>query len=419
MSAKTLAVALASLVFLAICLGAVGVATLHGGDAVRLAVTPVDPPGSFRVGTGPYAVRVADLERDGTPETLSANLVDGSVTVLTGGAPGRPSRRIDVSAGGVPVALATLDVDGDGMLEVVAAVRNWVGTVALFRRDPDQGLLLDRSVWVYGRPDDIDAGDLDGDGRDEVAVALYQDALVVLDFDGSRGRPHKKRFGIPECGGRNAYGPDGVEVADADDDGHLDVAVVCYDTWSVHLLRGDGSGALGPPERLAAVPEAERLRVMRETAPGEIHPDGSPAGGMRKVYALDVDRDGHTDLLGVGDYGILLALFGSAQGFEPGRVIDTGVDGTNNLAAGDVDGDGKVEVFVTTGHEPTVIVLAAEALRAGRAEPHRVATLARTPESVQLLDLDHDGALDLVAAGEHASAITFLRGDGAGAFAPF
>jgi len=376
---------------------------------------PAESAGSWRVGGGPYAVRVADLDGDGLLDSVSANLLGESISVLSGGAPGRPAWRTDRDAGGIAVALAVGDFDGDGRSDVGAAVRSRLGHLAVFAGRPGPGAGpggLSRH-WVYGTPNDVAAGDLDADGRDEAVVALREDALVVVDGG------ERRRVGLPGCAGHTGYGPDGVTLADLDGDGTLDAAVACYDTWSVQVLRGDGRGGLGAPERIGAVPE-ERVRAAMRVHASEPLADGfALEGGLRKVAAADLDADGWNDLVAVGDYGLLLVAYGNGRGFGSPRVADTGVDGTNNLAIADLDGDGGLDLAITTGMQPALLRVPAAGLRAGRAEPVRVAGLPKTPESLVLRDLDGDGHLDLVVAGEHADALGMLRGDGRGGFAPF
>ena len=374
------------------------------------------PPGSFSVGTGPYAVRIGDVDADGIPDSISANLAGESVSVLFGGPAGLPARRTDLPAGGTAVALAVGDFDGDGISDTAAAVRSELGHLAWFHGRSGRAPESARRVWVYGTPTDVDAGDLDGDGRDEVVMALREDALVILRPADSRWG---ERTGLPGCSRVTGYGPDGVSLSDVDGDGHLDAVVACYDAWSMYWLPGDGRGGLGPPRRVGRAGAGDVRRAIREFAPEAIGPHGELAGGLRKAHAVDLDGDGHRDLIGVGDWGILIVAFGAKEGFEPARVILTGVDGTNNLATGDLDGDGELEVMLLTGKETAAVVLEAATLREGPVSLQRALELPNTPESLVLRDLDDDGFLDLAVAGEHASSVQLLRGDGRGGFAPF
>ena len=385
-------------------------------DPISVPVEKVEPAGSFAVGSGPYAVRIGDLDADGVPDSLSANLVGESLSLLSGGSSGLPRWRTDLAAGGMAVALAVADFDGDGISDAAAAVRSRLGHLAWFHGREGTTPEAERTIPVYGTPDDVDAGDLDEDGRDEAVVAVREDGLVIL-------HPSVSRWGewvrIPGCSGATGYGPDGVSLADVDGDGHLDAIVACYETWSLHWLPGDGHGHLGPSQPVGRVGQGDIREAMRAFAPDAVVPAGEAAGGLRKAMAADLDGDGFADLIAVGDWGIVLVIFGGRDGFEPARTVRTGVDGTNNLAIGDLDEDGALEVMLLSGHETSALILSAASLREARVRLRRALELPKTPESLVLRDLDADGHLDLAVAGEHASAVQLLRGDGSGGFAPF
>ena len=250
------------------------------------------------------------------------------------------------------------DVNGDGLADLV-------GTGA------DSGQL---SVWyqVGGRISlpsvypveiigggDLDVGDLNGDGRPDIAVSslggsparsigmLYQQA------DG--------RYAAPVYLGVDAsWGARGVAIGDLNGDGRKDLAV----SWggsapaavSVFPQRADGT--LGPITTLAS-----------SDYPGAIE-------------IADLNRDGRLDVVvahdGWGSVGLYLQ--GSNGGLQDEQRY-TGTDGSDNLqglALGDLNGDGRLDIAqaglsVLYGREPRSSSAAAMSARmkAGGAQPLR------------------------------------------------
>lgn len=404
--------------FTALALLVFGVSLQAGCERSRSGTVALDatlPEGAYRVGAGPYAVIAADANSDGLLDYATANVEDESITVLYAASAGRPGRRIDLPTGGITPALAEGDFNGDGVLEIVAAIRSPHGHLSFFSAGVVDGIRPVGRVRLDGTPNDVVMADLDADGRADAVTALKEGEVAVV--WGTLGSPSVDRYPVLDCGTGGAYGPDGVDVADVDGDGFLDVAVACYATWSIHLLHGTGERSPGKSRKVFGVSRDQVIEVMRYVAPDRL--EAGRMGGLRKAYARDLDDDGYLDLIAVGDYGILLVVPGGSDGLGPGHLVSTGVDGTNNLDVGDIDSDGRSEILITTGHEPALIVVEELDPATGSFELRRVADLAETPESIRLVEIDDDGHLDLVVAAEHGSAVSILRGDGEGGFAPF
>ena len=132
--------------------------------------------------------------------------------------------------------------------------------------------------------------------------------------------------------------PDGAEFgwsvasADFDRDGYADLAVgapgdhptLGSPGGSVSIYRGSASGLNGPTERLVngAVP-------------------GSPSFGT-SVVAGDLDRDGFADLI-LGGGGITVA-WGGPNGPDDTRLTQVRTGGAGDLATGDVNDDGYLDI---------------------------------------------------------------------------
>ena len=88
-----------------------------------------------------------------------------------------------------------------------------------------------------------------------------------------------------------------------------------------------------------------------------------------------------------------------------------------NLAAADVNGDGRDDLLVPSGRSLHVMIAGAGRTFA-RAEAGATVALPEPANEIALGDLNHDGKLDAVTAGHDSYAVTPLLGDGAGGFTP-
>src|SRR5262249_27577290 len=85
----------------------------------------------YAVGTDPRSVAVADVNRDGIPDLIVTNYADSTVSVLLGSqaAPGTFTAASPFATGANPTNLAAGDFNGDGNVDL--AVANSVGGVSI------------------------------------------------------------------------------------------------------------------------------------------------------------------------------------------------------------------------------------------------------------------------------------------------
>ena len=399
-------------------LGLVTAARPHPGDRPRMqAAERTSQEGSYRVGRSPYAVRLGHFDDDAMLDVVTANIVGESVSVLLSDRPGVPRVRVDTPTGGLTLAVGVGDLTGDGRDDVAAAVHTPFPHLLILegrghgRFDPWS------RVPLAANPTDVIVTDLDLDGRLEAVVSMNADQLAVVIPDAARGA-HGVRvetIDVPGCGQTLGQAADGVASGDMDGDARPDLAVACLRDWSLQVRLASAPAASGTRARARVEPaQAEAWLIEHEG-----RTDVELVGSVRKLRFADLDDDGFDDIVGVIEYGYLLIAWGGPDGDHGSTMIPFGINGSNTVVPADIDEDGRVELLLTSGHDPELIIIRSDDFRQGDIEIDRRIATPKTPESLAVSDLDGDGHLDLVVAGEHASAVRYLRGDGRGHFEPF
>jgi FG-GAP-like repeat/IPT/TIG domain len=136
-------------------------------------------------GYGPWAVAIADFDGDGKPDVVFSNNEGNSISVLRNtGTPGGAfslATHVDFPAGGGPEGLAVGDLDGDGRPDIALA-NNTDNTLSLFRNTSGSGTIsfaATTQATGFG-PAAVAIADLDGDGKPDVAGADAGTTLVSV-----------------------------------------------------------------------------------------------------------------------------------------------------------------------------------------------------------------------------------------------
>lgn len=205
-------------------------------------------------------------------------------------------------------------------------------------------------------------GDFDGDGCADLAVAAIGDSTVTVLYGSPRGLVTAGSQQLPVSGllgsrtGPRPQGAAGLVVADLDDDGTDDLAVVAHQTevgdltGGVVVVYGDRAG-LGRG--------TNRAELISPATPGVPTGPRESFGWETALTAGDFDGDGAAELAVQTDRGVQVLRRGPrgyAGTTQPALLSpDTrGVPGVARdwvefgwaLAAGDVDGDGRDDLAV-------------------------------------------------------------------------
>jgi hypothetical protein len=138
------------------------------------------------------------------------------------------------------------------------------------------------------------------------------------------------------------------------------------------------------------------------------------------VVIRDFNGDGKPDLA-VANYGYqnvsnVSILLGNGDGtFQPPVNYPAG-DGPESLAAGDFNGDGKLDLVVANWASDNVSILLGNG--DGTFQPAVSYTVGINPAAVAVRDFNGDGSLDFAVASSGSYMVSIVLGNGNGTFQP-
>src|SRR6185369_7924338 len=148
---------------------------------------------SVAAGAQPITVKIADINGDGLADLVAANFGPGTDGVGSAGVsvvlqdpanPGKFLAPAPYSARTGTTHLVVADVDGDGLLDVVTANLgpSPSGSISVLVQDPAHpgALKVAQSYNGFGQPLCVALGDLNSDGKPDIAVADGDTAIVYV-----------------------------------------------------------------------------------------------------------------------------------------------------------------------------------------------------------------------------------------------
>lgn len=330
------------------------------------------------------------------------------------------------------VALS-VDVNDDDRVDMVAVTsdRDFV-LVSLNLGDGVFAAPLEHPISGFAT--DIASADLDADGHvDLVVVHAFDDLTMVLWGDGDGGFEAETSFSA-------APWPDEVELCDLDFDGRLDIVVAHTSGTGLSRHRNLGQRNFSSPTFIATASQARLLRV------GDFDDDGrsdlafahnssnsnvrvlrNAPGGLTlwqnlivgiapwELVVQDLTGGPEADLAAI-DYfsGELTVLENTGSSLIPFDVYSS-ADAFRSLAAGDIDGDGVIEVCATTRYQiagydsVSFQVLSLDPI-AGIELVDSMPLGQLDVRSIELARIDDDSFADMVIHDDRRGQHVFVRG---------
>ena len=355
------------------------VSDMRRGVVVKCDMNDPTQSAVLRIGTNPAGTCDADLDQNGSPDLVVADLGSflpedhnkGQVLWLPDGnrSDAKPEPRVILNSIGRVADVQPADLDNDGDQDLVVAEFGWHktgGIHVVFNDLSPTGERTFRDLRVDSRPGTIHVPvtDLDGDGRMDFVALISQEHEVIEAFLNRESGFEKIRiYAAPDP----SYGSSGIELTDIDGDGDADILYTVGDTFDsylikpyhgIWLLRNDGQLSF-EPQHIAAMP-----------------------GVLRAVNA-DLDGDGDQDIIAAAllpsksvrgksptDLQALIWLEQTADGKFARHVIQRGLPIYASLAVSDIDGDSDLDIVAGCFHtemvDPPSLLHVFENLRQGK-----------------------------------------------------
>jgi len=342
--------------------------------------TGFQPALAFRVGADPISVAAADLNRDGIPDIVTANVTSGDVSVLLGNGDGTFQAQQRIPAGVEPAAVAVADLNRTGFLDLIVA-NSRPNAVSILLGNGDGTFQAPQAFPAGTFPISVAVADLNRDGILDVVVANQGSALVPGDVSILLGNGD----GTLQAQRRVVAGdnPFAVAVSDLNRDTIPDIVTANQNSDDVSVLLGNGDGTF----------QAQRRLAVGSFPLGVVVSDLNANGAPDIVTAND-GADDVSVLLGNGD-----GTFQAPQGFGVGS-------SPVSVAAGDLSGDGIPDVVTANSSDNTVSVLLGNG--DGTFQAQQLFGTGSFPRAVAVADLNRDGALDIITANVLSNDVSVL-----------
>ncbi len=353
----------------------------------------------FSVGPNPQDLKTGDLDGDGKSDLVTANNNYGtsdSVSVLRNlSTPGNISFAPELALTGLPTCywLALGDLDGDGKLDIAVSSFDQSQAVSVYRNTSSPGSLafapnVDFSAGGWGNG--VALGDLDGDGKPDLAVVTQlPDHLSIFKNVSTPGSFSAGSL-APRVDYPTGWNPNGPAIGDLDGDGRPDIsfAVGYGATLSIY----QNLSPFGPPPTGAP---ATNLPAISSFAPAS-GINGSTVTILGTNFSALVAEN-------IVYFGAVRAIVSSASLSNLTVTVPTGA----TFAPITVTVNG----LTTYSPQPFLPTFAGDGsdITAASFGPRQDLTSGNGPNQVVIADLDGDGKPDLIVANDYNNTISLYR----------
>ena len=375
---------------------------------------------TFATEAGPTSVTIADANNDGKPDLIVANSGANNLSVLLNlTTPGSATPNFAVeqpfAAGANPAAVISADLNGDGKPDLIAAnlgdntisvvMNAMASSAALPTFAPKQDFASAYDPVGVGAPVYVTTADLNGDGKPDLIVSDSDNFGVFLNttIPGSATASYGARQIFTT--GTNS---ETIAIVDVNGDGKLDVLVGARDANNIWLFMntttpGAGTVSFAAPQKFATGVNPRSMISL------DINGDGKPDLITANLYAKTISV-----LLNTTATGATTASFATPQTFATGTSPVW-------VTAADINRDGRPDLIVANNTNAGTISVLLNTTAPGAAiasfATQQVFATGSYPQNITTADINSDGKLDVITAnvGNPNSVSVLLNTTAAGA----
>jgi hypothetical protein len=319
----------------------------------------------------------------------------------------------------------TADVNNDGKLDLLTVNRS-AGTISVALGKGDGTFAAPHSFAAGSNPREMAVGDFNRDGKLDVITVNQSGTLNLLrgNGDGTFQAPTSIKLGA----GTSGVIPVSIAVGDMNGDGKLDLVVgaeggiyktkgYTYQDALIYVLTGNGNGTFSSASSLDI--KGDVVPTWEMTTPG-VSPVNLALGDVNGDGKLDVVAATYqriANATGGGNRPIYLLPGDGTGHISQGPMID--VAGlTAGLYLADFNGDGRLDLAVGTGNGSGgwMQISLGNGNGTFQATQFFNTGAGNYAAAVAPVDINHDGKLDLVIANGNQGGISVLLGNGDGTF---
>lgn len=348
---------------------------------------------NYGIGQQPFSLESGDMDGDGKIDIVITNTSKKSFTVFRNTSVVNNISFDDTTnffCGDAPTAIDVIDIDGDGLLDVVVTDQ-LDSKFSVFRNNSIPGIIsFEQKIdfFLTGTfPRSMSFGDINSDGKLDIIIGNYGSNSINIFINNSQHNSIDFDLNFVEIVVGNT--PWGIATGDINNDNLIDIVVSNYGSNNFSVLINEST--------INTVAFASRIDINTALNPF-------------KIALSDLDNDGNLDVVISNDGSKSVSIFRNTTTF--GNVsfdnkIDYPVSLGGNFRIADIDGDGNVDIAVT---QIDILKNRSTSTNINFTREVSDSLIVGPRYGINVCDIDGDGKVEiLLTAGNVGGTLTILK----------